>query len=183
MPSLLPPSPEAFDHVQRLRVVRCYQPQPIPPAEVQAILEAGRWTGSARNRQAWAFVVIEERSTLDQLARAGGFGSPLLAAPLAIALVRLADGSDFDLGRAAQNMMQAAAARGVGSCPITMHQEEQAARILGLPDDTHCRWLIGFGYPDEEGEREQRLRARARGLRGRKPLSEVVHWERFGQQN
>ena len=179
MSPLLPPSPEAFDHILRLRVVRRYLPRPVPPGVIEAILEAGRWTGSAKNRQSWAFVVVEERGTLDLLAEAGDYTAPVLEAPLGIALVRLSEGNDFDLGRAAQNMMQAAAANGIGSCPITLHRREQAALILGLPDDAHCRWLVTFGYPDEEAEPEQRLQARARGLRGRKPLSEVAHRERF----
>jgi nitroreductase len=179
MSHLLPPSPEAFDHMLRLRVVRRYLPRPIPGEETEAILEAGRWTGSAKNRQSWAFVVVEERKTLNLLAEAGDYTAPVLEAPLGIALVRLPEGNDFDLGRAAQNMMQAAAARGIGSCPITLHRKEQAALILDLPDDTHCRWLVTFGYPNQDAEPQQRLQARARGLRGRKPLSEVAHRERF----
>jgi nitroreductase len=182
MSPLLPSSPETFDHILQLRVVRRYLPVPIPPGEVEAILEAGRWTGSAKNRQSWAFVVVEDRKTLDLLAQAGDYTDPVLEAPLGIALVRLPEGNDFDLGRAAQNMMQAAAALGIGSCPITLHRREQAALILDLPDEVHCRWLLAFGYPNEAAEPEQRLQARARGLRGRKPLSEVVHWDRFRRE-
>ncbi len=179
---LLPPSPEAFRHIKRLRVVRRYLPRPLLPADLEAILEAGRWTGSAKNRQSWVFVVLDDRSLLDSLAAAGDYTTPMLGAPVAIALVRLPGGNDFDLGRSAQNMMLAAASLGIGSCPVTLHRSEQAAAALGLPSGHECRWLLCFGYPDEQAEPEQRLQARALGLRGRKPLAELVHQGRFGNR-
>ncbi len=83
-------------------------------------------------------------------------------------LVRLPGGNDFDIGRVAQNMMLAAAARGLGSCPITLHRREQAHEVLALPEDHEATWAIALGYPDEEAEPEQRRRAAAAGFTGRR---------------
>ncbi len=85
---------------------------------------------------------------------------PLIGAPLVVALVRLPGGGDFDIGRAAQNMMEAAAALGIGSCPVTLHRETCARERLNVPDDHGCRFVLAFGYPDTEGERSS---ARASG--------------------
>jgi nitroreductase len=174
------PDPAAYRHVLALRVVRCFLPEPIPPEEIAAVLEAGRWTGSSKNRQGWAFVLVDDREGLDRLASTGDFTGPLRAAAAAVALVRLPGGNDFDLGRAGQSMMLAAAARGIGSCPIALHHRAQAREALALPDDHDCYWVIALGYPDEEAESGGRRRLAAAGFSGRRPLAELVHRRRFG---
>ena len=174
------PSPTAYDHVLRLRVVRCFRPDPIPAEELAAVLEAGRWTGSSKNRQGWAFIVVEGRDGLERLATAGSFTAPVLASAATVIVVRLPGGNDFDIGRVAQNMMLAAAARGLGSCPITLHDRDRAREVLALPDGHEATWAIALGYPDEEAEAEQRRRAAAAGFTGRRPLAELVHRGRFG---
>jgi len=172
--------PAAYRHVLALRVVRRYLPDPIPPAEMEAVLEAGRWTGSSKNRQGWAFVVVDDRPGLERLATAGDFTGPVLASAATVALVRLPRGNDFDIGRAAQSIMLAAAARGIGSCPIAFHRPDQAAEMLGLPAGHNCTWAVALGYPDEAAEVEQRRQAAAAGFKGRRPLNELAHRGRFG---
>jgi nitroreductase len=173
------PDPAAHRHVLALRVVRRFRPDPIPPEEMEAVLEAGRWTGSSKNRQGWAFVVVDDRAGLQALATAGDFTGPVLASAATVALVRLPRGNDFDIGRVAQNIMLAAAGRGVGSCPIAFHRPEQAGEILGLPAGHNCTWAVALGYPDEEAEQEQRRQAAADGFSGRRPLAELVHRGKF----
>ena len=50
---------DAFLAVASRREVRRYADRPIPPEVQQRILEAGRVSGSSRNRQPWRFVVLE----------------------------------------------------------------------------------------------------------------------------
>lgn len=177
----LPDQSDFFRHVVGLRAVRQFEPTAIPEDDVTAILEAGRWTGSARNRQEWAFVVMSESEDIARLVRAGRSDGPLSRANLVIALVRLPDGNDFDVGRVAQNMMLAAAARGIGSCPVTLHDQQIASEALELPDDDHvARRAIAFGYPEPEAEAAARANRRAAGTAGRKPLDVLVHHGRFG---
>jgi len=172
--------PAAYRHVLALRVVRRFLPDPISPAEMEAVLEAGRWTGSSKNRQGWAFVVVDDRPGLERLATAGDFTGPILASAATVALVRLPRGNDFDIGRAAQSIMLAAAARGIGSCPIAFHRPDQAAEMLGLPEGHNCTWAVALGYPDEAAEVDQRRQAAAAGFKGRRPLNELAHRGRFG---
>ena len=80
------------------------------------------------------------------------------------------------MGRASQNMMLAAAALGVGSCPITLHREEDAKRVLGVPDDHGCRYVIALGYPDTDAESRGR---QGSPLGGRQPLADLVRQDRF----
>jgi nitroreductase len=172
-------SDEVYEAVKNLRVVRRYERRPVSEEHLTAILEAGRWTGSSKNRQSWVFVVIRDREQLTRLAECGDFTRPIHNADLVIAPVRLPDGYDWDMGRVSQNMMLAAAAIGVGSCPITLHRHDDARRVLGVPSDHGCQWVVAFGYPDEEAEARSRA---VHPLSGRKPLDELVVHERFASE-
>ena len=55
--------------LKSLRTVRFFeQHKPVPEEVLQDVLEVARWSGSARNRQPWEFVVVRERKTLERLA-------------------------------------------------------------------------------------------------------------------
>ena len=173
---MLEPSADVYDAVKGLRTVRRFRPEQVSDEHLSQILEAARWTGSSKNRQSWVFVVIRDREQLERLAETGDFTTPVRNAPMVIAPIRLPDGYDWDMGRVAQNIMLAAAALGVGSCPITLHRHEDARGVLGVPDDHGCKWVVALGYPDQDAEREGR---KTSALGGRKPLSDLVRYERF----
>lgn len=86
------------------------------------------------------------------------------------------------MGRAAQNMMEAAAALGIGSCPVTLHREPCVRERLNIPEGHGCRWALAFGYPDPDGEEQLRQGIRLAIPRGRRPLTDLVHYGRFGEQ-
>lgn len=160
-----------YDAILGLRTVRNYREEPVAPEDAAAILEAGRWTGSAKNRQDWVFLIVDDPGQQARLAACGRFSQPLQDARLIIVPVRLPGGYEFDIGRVSQNMMLAASTRGVGSCPVTLHDEECASRVLNLPADHHARYALCFGYPDTEAEQAHRA---SRSMRGRKPLEDLI---------
>lgn len=162
---------EAYRNVLQLRVVRQFQERPISDPHLHAILEAGRWTGTSKNRQAWSIVVITDPDQKKRIAECGDFTDPVRRAPLAIALVQETEGYEFDIGRLAQNLMLAANPLGVGTCPVTFHRADDAAKVLGVPDGALCRYGIAFGYP-AEGQTPAKFG-------GRKPLDEFVHWNTY----
>jgi nitroreductase len=86
------------------------------------------------------------------------------------------DGYEWDAGRVAHNIMLAAAANGVGSCPITLHRDELARDVLSVPNDHSCRYVVALGYPDEEAERSGRA---ASPMGGRRTIDDLVRHERF----
>jgi nitroreductase len=163
--------PVAYGNVRGLRAVRSFSDQPLSDPHLHAILEAGRWTGSSKNRQSWAVVVITDPEQKDRIAECGDFTEPIRRAPIAIALVREQGGNDFDIGRLAQNLMLAANALGVASCPITFHRSDDAGAVLGLPDGSHCRYGIAIGYPGGAAPQAR--------FGGRKPLDEFVRWNSY----
>jgi nitroreductase len=157
---------EIYDFITGLRAIRDYRDEPLSNEDLGAILEAGRWTGSSKNRQNWLFIAVTDEERLRGLAEHGDFTQPIRDSAATIVLVREPDGYEFDIGRAAHNMMLAAKAIGVASCPITLHRDADAAAYLGVPDGGVARYAIALGYPTED--------AKPRNFGGRKPAAEVV---------
>jgi nitroreductase len=162
---------DCYERVLGLRALRSYRDEPISDGDLARLLEAARWTGSSKNLQKWSFIVVDGGQKA-RLAECGDYTIPIREAPLAIALVEEPGGYEFDTGRVAQNIMLAADAIGIASCPITLHRDADVATVLRLPDGARCRYAIALGYPSDE--------ASPRRLGGRKPLGEVAYRNRHG---
>ncbi|MSP78302.1 MAG: nitroreductase [Dehalococcoidia bacterium] len=175
--------------LRSMRSVRRFSPKPIPDDVLLDILEAGRWTGSWKNIQPWELIVVRNRQTLGKMASMSPFGAHLAGAQVGIAL--LMEGAQepygFDAGRLAQTLMLAAWAHGVGSCIATLVTPNagsgNAQELLGFPPDRHLWNVISLGYSaDVRAARVgPQSSVRSQVPLGRKPLSEFVSWERYGQ--
>jgi nitroreductase len=172
---------DALEAIRRVRVVRAYADRTVEPEKLTAIVDAGRHAGSSQNRQRWEFVLVTESATLRALGDVGRYAWHVPGAAAVIALVapeasnpRAALSVTWDLGRAAQNIVLAAWALGVGSCPVTVYDHGLARKLFGYSDDHDCTYLIALGYPADPADLERPPRAG-----GRKPLEEVMHRERW----
>jgi nitroreductase len=159
---------DAYTCIRTKRDTRAYQDRPIPEPSLRRILQAGRMAGSARNLQPCRFVVIQDASKKKELANCGQFAQHMTSAPLAVAVVLPRDGREFDAGRCAQNMMLAAWAEGITSCPITMHDSACALRVLGVPQGHRVSIVLAFGYPPPSEPRPKGT--------PRIALEELLHW-------
>lgn len=162
---------DTYQRILKLRAIRDFADESLKDSDLEAILEAARWTGSSKNLQNWSFVAVTDPEQKERLSGAGSFTAPLRAAPVALALVEEPGGYEFDTGRVAQNVMLAADAIGVASCPVTLHRDGEAAKVLGLPDGARCRYAIALGYAGDSGGPAR--------FGGRKPLDELVHRDRY----
>ena len=149
---------------------RRYADRPIPAEVVERILDAGRLSGSSRNKQPWTFLVVETPELRDRLAEHVYAPDNARGAPLVVAIAA----KGFDLGRAAQNMMLVAWNEGVVSCPNGVRDGEAAQRLLGLGEGEEVGIVLSFGYParprDPESRSPQEWSARA----NREPLAGVT---------
>ncbi len=66
-----PDHPVAF--LESLRTVRSFERKPVSREALDDVLEVARWSGSARNRQPWEFLVVRDRGTLERLAVLDGY--------------------------------------------------------------------------------------------------------------
>jgi nitroreductase len=55
---------EVFHAVGTVRAIRRFADRPVPGDAVAKILEAGRLTASAVNKQPWHFIVVKDRHRL-----------------------------------------------------------------------------------------------------------------------
>lgn len=145
---------ETWDAIRARRNVREYEDRPIPPEDLDRILEAARRSPSSTNRQAWDFVAVTERERLRDLTRVWNWASHVGTSAAAIALVMPAsdDPEDretfqYDLGQATMSIMLAAADLGIGSCHASVGDQAIARELLRLPEDRECPLLVSLGYP------------------------------------
>lgn len=166
---------DAYFAIASVRVVRSYTNEPISDAALNRILQAGRATGSSRNRQGWLFYVLRNRGILNALADCVFAPDNVRGCQLAIAVAVTGKGG-FDGGRVAQNMILAAWADGIGTCPNSVRDIDEARRLLGISDDMSIATILSVGYPAEP------VRPRDRNLDAilsridRKPLEEITRF-------
>ncbi len=174
---------DTLEAIRTVRVIRRFSEAPVTDEEVRAILNAARRAGSSKNLQRWEFIVVRDRGTLGRLANVGPFADHLAGANVAVAMLvpRPPDGAwapaesvMWDLGRAAQNMVLAAWAMGIGSAPATAYDEPLCRSILGYPEDRYCGYVWSFGRPQSASDLTRPPKAG-----GRHELDEMVHQERW----
>ncbi len=161
-----------YDEILALRAIRQFSDEPISDEDRLRLLEALRWTGSSKNRQAWSWIVVTDPDQRQRLIGCGDFMTPVERAPMAIVLVQEESGYEFDTGRLAQNLMLAADAIGLATCPVTLHRESMAADVLGLPEGVRARYAVAVGHPTVGSEPGR--------MGGRKPLETLTHEDRYG---
>lgn len=176
------PSPEATLALLRARrSIRRYKPDPVPEEMVAQLLEAGRVAPSASNRQPWTFIVVRDPQVRREVARAAAYAivrwKHAEEAPLLIVLCGDTRNPLYrqflheDIGLAGANIMLQARALGLGTCWIGGLDRKALAAVLKLPDYMEIVGLLTVGFPDEDPP-----------PRPRKPLSEIVHYDVYGNR-
>jgi nitroreductase len=168
---------QTWDAITSRRNVRSYAHRPIPGADLDRILEAGRRSPSSQNWQPWNFILVTEPKQLAELAKVWrGAGHVAHSAATIAVIGPPADNefhrADFDLGQAVMAMMLAAADLGIGSCHSGVGDLQLARELLGIPEDRDWAFLVSFGYPAD------RPLAPIRNPE-RRAFDEVVHRDRW----
>lgn len=174
----------ALDPIRRVSQIRQYTDEPVPAAVVDQLLELARWTGSSKNTQPWRFIVVRDREILRQLGALRPNITWLASAPVGIAIVL--DGGDpmseaYDEGRLTERLLTGATMLGYGGGVAWFGETDkqaEAKRLLSIPAARTAHQIVMIGRP------KSRKDPRPTGPpRGRKPLDEVVSFERFGERS
>ncbi|MEI7989690.1 MAG: nitroreductase family protein [Chloroflexota bacterium] len=147
--------------------IRQYKSRPVSEVLLVDIIKAAMAAPSAGNQQPWHFVIIDDRKILETITKYHPHAQMLLQAPAAIAVcgdLRLEKHHGYwvqDCSAAAQNLMLAAHAKGLGSVWIGIYpQEERVGRtrdLLRLPKEVIPLAIISLGYPNEVKSEEDRF--------------------------
>lgn len=167
---------ELMEAIMARRSIRRFLEKPVEEEKILAVLDSGRLAPSARNMQDWRFIVVRDQSTRQKLAVAAKDQQFVAQAPVVIAACGTSNyimtcGQPtyaIDVTIALDHMTLAAASLGLGTCWIGAFYEDQAKKILGVPDDVRIVALMPLGYPAEEPL-----------PRPRKEIGDIMAWEHW----
>jgi nitroreductase len=169
-----------LEAMNKVRQTRIYLNKPVTKEDLATLLEVAQWTGSAKNTQPWHFIVIEDKAILGKLAALRSNIDWVANVPVAIALVF--DGQDtvlesFDEGRIFERLAIGARLLGLGAGTawfLGEAEENQAKTLLGVPQERTLHSMVAVGYVDKDANQLP-----GRNYVGRKPLDEIVSYERM----
>ena len=167
---------QIMDAIYRRRAVRAFADEPVRTKIIEALIEAAVQAPSAMNLQPWTFTVVRDQRLLDRVSRGakahllenlppgGGshdFGAMLSDpdyqmfhhAPVLVLISATREGpwAIEDCSLAAENLMLAACAHGLGSCWIGFAQSwlqmPEGKAALDLPDACLPVAPIVIGHP------------------------------------
>ena len=167
--------------IRRVSQIRMYKPEPVPDEIVDELLELARWTGSSRNSQPWHFIVVRDKERIAKLSALRPNINWAADAPVGIAIVF--EGADpqseaYDEGRVTERLLTGATLLGYGGGVAHFgeaHHQTEAKRVLGIPEEKAARQIVMIGRPASRDD------PRSYGpKRGRKPLVDLVSYDRWG---
>jgi nitroreductase len=172
----------ALAPIRRVSQIRQYSADPVPDDVVEELLELARWTGSSKNSQPWHFIVVRDKEKLRKIAALRPNINWAADAPVGIAIAL--DGASamseaYDEGRVTERLLTGATLLGYGGGVAWFgepHHQAEAKRVLGIPEARAARQIVMIGRPKLKDD------PRPTGPpRGRKPLAELVSFDRFGK--
>jgi nitroreductase len=184
---------EFFDVLNSRRSVRRFSDRPVEDEKLTQLLEAVRQSPSWANMQCWRVVVVKDAAKREKLAELSFVESFFLPkgynanparkgigeAPVVIVLcadpMQSGDlrGQDYyltDTGIAAQSLMLAARALGLGTVFTGVFVEGKIRELLGIPSGIRVVGIFPVGYPLDDTPKKGP---------GRNELSDFVHYEKW----
>ena len=157
---------DTIDAIMKRKSIRKYTQQEISEEDLQTILKAGMSGPVCVNARDWSFIVVRSPEMLNKMADANGRpAEPLRKAALGIlvcgdmqrAFPRAPEYWVIDGAIAAQNMILAAQALGIGSVWLgtwpQMDRVEKQRELFQLPETAVPHSIIAFGYPAEDPDK------------------------------
>ncbi len=169
---------DVFEAIRVRRSIRKYKSDQVEKEKLERILEAGRLSPSAVNKQPWHFIVVTDSSVRGSLRASYGQSWFVNAPVIVIACAdphnawTRRDGEEYwkvDVAIALHSMILCATELGLGTCWIAAFNEEPAQRILKIPGEIRIVAMTPLGYPDETKAE----------VPDRKSLKEIVHYEHW----
>jgi nitroreductase len=166
----------------RVRQMRQFTGKRVTKAEMDAITEVARWSGSSRNEQPCRFVALRDKTLIRKIADLGlpqTRGLPTANAAIAIIVPDEPErelSRAFDDGRAAERILIAANLLGLGGGISRVRPDVRAGinEALHLPSNRSVRTIVAIGHPTDDA-----LEPKSRPGRARLPREEVIYEERW----
>jgi nitroreductase len=164
----------------RTRQIRQFTAEPPTDAQIEALTDVARWTGSGRNAQPWRFIVVRNPETIARIHEAGMPQTRSLATARVLIAIAVPDenhmSNTFDEGRAAERILIGAGMLdlGAGIAWIVPAVRPLVAELLHLPSGWFVRTLVVVGHPTQEARKPKSAPGTAR-----LPREQTVFEERW----
>lgn len=153
--------------IEKRRSVRKYSDRPVEKEVLDAIVKVAQTAPSSRNCKSSAFMIVEDKDTLEALSQMRDSGSGLLAGAQS-AVVVMGDETKTDLwvdncAISATFVQLAVTAMDLVSCWVHVNgrprlkaepegatAEDYVTELLGIKDGLRPYCVIAIGYPVEE---------------------------------
>jgi nitroreductase len=153
----LPENTDLFHVLKRRRACRAFLPKPIPTEVLDKVVYAAHRAPTGGNIPYRFIIVVKDPEQLDMLkAAAPGYFGDSPAAVVVCTDLRVGNGASkidkdqcslYDAGAAAENIVLAAYALGLGASFIKSYAEIAVRTILGLPEGCRTELIVSLGYP------------------------------------
>jgi len=153
---------DAIECIATRRSIRRFLDIPVDQETIMTIIEAGTRAPSSGNVQDWKFIVVDNKELMKKIST-HSLGQECIH-NAAFLIVACSDSEQTELhyglrgerlytvqncAAAAENMLLAAHALGVGGVWIGAFDEEKIKEILNIPKDARPQSILAFGYPAE----------------------------------
>jgi nitroreductase len=153
-----PDATQTLQPLRRVRQVRQFTDQPVEDAQLDAIVDVGRWSGSSRNGQPWRFIEVRDVSLVRALGAMDLPHSRALTSAMAAVVVVIPSGGEaaqsnaYDEGRASERMLIATGQLGLAGGLLWVSPAGRAAvnEALGIPAGWTARSVLAIGHPAPE---------------------------------
>ncbi|HDP93840.1 MAG TPA: nitroreductase [Candidatus Aminicenantes bacterium] len=149
-----------IDSITKRRSIRRYQEQPVTKEQLQRVLEAAQRAPTAKNRQDWKLVVVDDPARRNALVDAAAPHQPFMRqAPVILAACALnpeyimrcgIPAFPVDLAIVLDHVSLQAAEEGLGTCWIGSFDQEPARLAMNIPDYVTIVQLMTLGVPNED---------------------------------
>lgn len=158
---------DALTALYSRRSIRLYTSKPVAAETVNEILKAAMSAPSAGNERPWHFIVLTERSIMNEIPKFHPYSAMLKHASTAILVcadVSLEKRKGYwvlDCSAATENMLVAAHAKGLGAVWCGVYPSEDRVlnfkKLLRLPEQVVPFSLVPLGFPAETKYAEDRF--------------------------
>ncbi len=139
------------------RSIRNYSDKQVEQEKIEQILKAAMQAPSARNQQAWQFIVVKGKNNLEALSNFSPHAKMTKDASCAIVVLgdknrmKSPDRWEQDLGAATQNLMLEAADLGLGTVWLgtapTEDYMDNITKLYDLDESLVPYCVVSVGYP------------------------------------
>jgi nitroreductase len=156
---------DLLKEIEQRQSIKDFLTKPIEDEKMDRILEAGRLAPSAKNRQPWRFIVINDENLRENIQQAAfgqehvGKAPALIAAASTNIDYRMPNGQlsyPIDIAFAVSFMMLQAEHEELCSCVITTFDEPEVKELLTIPYSMKVVMLLLLGYPASKPLKETR---------------------------